>query len=118
MKRLSHTSVELHLPLRPVAFAVLAALAGGSRPGIEILEEVNATVPGPRLLGPGTLYRLMRELRHEGLIGRTGAPSDSPPDERRAHHERTPLGRAVLRAETARLRRTIKLADAHPRRSG
>ena len=52
-----------HLPLRPVACAVLAALAHGPRPGIDVLEAVNATVPGRPILGPGTLYRLLRELR-------------------------------------------------------
>lgn len=100
-----------HLPVRPVAFAVLAALADGHRPGIDILEEVNATVPGRPLLGPGTLYRLMRDLRHDGLIERAarGVHTD---DERQAFHGLTVLGRAVLRAEAARLRRTLKLASA------
>ena len=69
--RPSSEIVQRHVPLRPVAFAVLATLAEGPRPGIEILDGVNATVPRRRLLGPGTLYRLMRELRSDGLIGRT-----------------------------------------------
>src|SRR5262249_54942604 len=97
-----------YLPLRPVAFAVLAALSHAARPGIEILDEVNATVSGPRLLGPGTLYRLMRELRQQGLIIRA-APSTAVNDERQAHHTLTPLGAAVLRAECARLKRTLAL---------
>jgi DNA-binding PadR family transcriptional regulator len=99
------------LPLRPVAFALLAALADGGRPGIEILDEVNSTMPGRPLLGPGTLYRLMRELRHDGLIERT-ARAEGNDDERQAFHLLTPLGVAVLRAEIARLRRTIELARA------
>ena len=33
-----------------------------------MLDEVDATVTGSTLLGPGTLYRLMRELRHVGFI--------------------------------------------------
>ena len=101
--------VRSHVPMRPAAFAVVAAMAHGPRPGIEILDEVNATVPGHPLLGPGTLYRLMRELRQQGLIAREerGAYCD---DERQAHHALTPLGRAVLRAESARLRRTLALA--------
>jgi DNA-binding PadR family transcriptional regulator len=98
-----------HLPMRPAAFAVVAALAHGPRPGIDILEEVNATVPGSPLLGPGTLYRLMRELRQQGLIVREERGARST-DERQAHHSLTPLGKAVLRAEAARLRRTLNLA--------
>ena len=61
--------------------------------------------------GPGTLYRVMRELRHEGLITRTD-PAEAPGDERQVHHALTPLGQAVLRAELGRLQRTILLAGA------
>jgi DNA-binding MarR family transcriptional regulator len=109
MKQPSADDARRHLPLRPVAFALLAALADGGRPGIEILEEVNSTVRGRPLLGPGTLYRLMRELRHAELIERSD-PAEGVEDERQAFHVLTPLGRAVLRAEIARLRRTIDLA--------
>ncbi len=98
------------LPLRPAAFALLASLADGPRPGIAILDEVNATVPGRPLLGPGTLYRLMRELRAEGLLDRDPRGTQSG-DERQAPHVLTPLGRAVMRAEAARLRRTLRLAS-------
>ncbi len=99
-----------HLPLKPSAFAVLAALAEAPRPGVDVLEAVNATVPGLPLFGPGTLYRLLRELRHERLIARVEREGDGG-DERQAVHELTTLGRAVLRAEAARLRRTLDLAD-------
>jgi DNA-binding PadR family transcriptional regulator len=107
--RRTAAEVERHVPLRPVAFAVLAALADGPRPGIDILDEVNTTVPRRPLLGPGTLYRLMRELRQEGLIARTDRAAGVH-DERQAYHVLTSLGLAVLRAEVARLRRTIELA--------
>ncbi len=95
--------------MRPVAFAVTAALAHGPRSGIEIIDEVNATAPHYQVLGPGTLYRLLRELRQAGLITREarGAHAD---DERQAHHVLTPLGRAVMNAEATRLRRTLDLA--------
>jgi len=108
-KAVDDDDVRRQLPLRPVAFAVLAALARGAHAGIQILDEVNATVPGRPLLGPGTLYRLMRELRQQGLIAREerGTHSD---DERQAHHVLTPFGSAVMKAEAARLRRTLDLA--------
>ena len=102
-------AADAHLPLRPVACAVLAALAEDARPGIDVLEAVNATVPGRPLLGPGTLYRLLRELRQAGLIARTDA-AGAAADERQVHHELTPLGRSVLKADLDRLRRTIALA--------
>jgi len=99
------------IPLRPAAFAVLAALADGPKPGIDILDAVNATAPGRPLFGPGTLYRLMREMREEGLIARAASGS-AREDERRAVHKLTAEGRAVLRLEAARLRRTLKLASS------
>ena len=107
------SSVDRHLPVRPAAFAVLAALGDGPRPGIDILDRVNGTVRRPRLFGPGTLYRLLREMRDAGLIARTtsGDPAE-PRDERRVHHALTALGSAVLRAETDRLQATLKLARA------
>lgn len=99
-----------HLPLKPSAFAVLAALAEAPRPGIDVLDAVNATVAGFPLFGPGTLYRLLRELRQERLIARVERTAAGG-DERHAVHELTALGRAVLRAETTRLRRTLELAE-------
>jgi hypothetical protein len=106
----SSADIHRHLPLRPAAFAVLAALANGALPGIEVLDGVNATVATGKLLGPGTLYRLMRELRQVGFIERAASGDEPGRDERQTLHVLTPLGLAVLRAEVARLRRTIKLA--------
>jgi len=109
-KSLSAADVARHLPLRPVACAVLAALSEGPKPGIDIMEAANATVPGHPILGPGTLYRLLKELRHEKLIARADPTGITPADDRQVHHVLTPLGDLVLRAEVARLRRTILLA--------
>ena len=111
-KSLSAHDVSKHLPLRPVACAVLAALADGPKPGIDIMDAVNATVPGHPILGPGSLYRLLKELRQEKLIARADVDAAGPgvADDRQVHHVLTPLGDLVLRAEVARLRRTITLA--------
>jgi DNA-binding PadR family transcriptional regulator len=117
MQRRPVPDPEQVLPLRPVACAVLAALAERARTGIDVLEAVNATVPGRPLLGPGTLYRLLRELRQEHLIERTGDVTEG--DDRQVHHALTSFGRVVLTAELSRLRRTITLADrAVPARRG
>jgi DNA-binding PadR family transcriptional regulator len=112
----AQTQASTHIPMRPTAFAVLAALSDAPRPGIEILDHVNTTLPGQRLLGPGTLYRLMRELRRAGLIVRT-LPRDKrdATDERQAYHELTRLGRYVLVAESRRLRRTLALVKGWTR---
>lgn len=97
------------LPLRPAAFAVLAALADRPAAGFEILERANAATPGNPILGPGTLYRLMRELRQAGWIERSASPEGAD-DDRRTYHRLTASGRAVLGAEAERLRRTLRAA--------
>ena len=104
------------LPLRPTAFAALAALAEGPVAGFTVLDRVNATTPGRPILGPGTLYRLLRDLRREGLIERSGPPSGEAggDDERRTYHVLTPRGRSVLHAEALRLRRTMEAAGLLP----
>jgi DNA-binding MarR family transcriptional regulator len=94
------------LPLRPSAFAVLAALATRSRTGIEILDEIEAA--GASILGPGTLYRLLRELRELGWIERVDPPAVSARgDDRTQHHGLTSEGRGVLEAEAIRIRQTL-----------
>lgn len=114
MKQPTAAQVAWRLPLRSVACAVLAALAQGPRIGVDILEAVNATVPGNPLLGPGTLYRLLRDLRQEGLIERTVLEAGST-DDRHAPHGLTTLGAAVLEADIARLHRTISMATSRAR---
>lgn len=101
-----HPELNRHLPLRPSAFAVLAALDAGPRTGVEVLEATART--GVSILGPGTLYRLMRELRQEGWIARVPPPGEAgEADARRQHHALTAEGRSVLRLEAERLWRTL-----------
>lgn len=102
--------------LPPSAYAVLAALAAGPRAGIDVLEDVRSTAPGRTILGPGTLYRVLRDLREAGLIARVAARPAAGIDERQSSHELTAAGRRVLLAETRRLERTVALARRRSRR--
>jgi DNA-binding PadR family transcriptional regulator len=109
--------VEVFLPLRPTAFAVLAVLAEGAKPGVQILERLEEI--GSRILGPGTLYRLMRELRQQDLILRVpAAPAGATEDERQQFHTLSALGRRVLEAESERLRRALAVAAPDARSGG
>ena len=116
VRAVTRDDVARHVPLRPTAFAVLAALAESPRPGIDVLDQVNATVAGRPILGPGTLYRLLRDLRRSGLLTHTETAAGVD-DDRQSYHALTPLGAAVLRAELDRLGRTIMLAKSLPARS-
>lgn len=107
----ARTDPTHHLPLRPASFSALAALADGPLAGFTILSAINETVPRNPILGPGTLYRLLSELRRDGFIEPVDPPSHAEgADERRQYHGLTSLGRAVLAAEAERLRRTLLTA--------
>jgi DNA-binding PadR family transcriptional regulator len=64
------------LPLRPVVFGILTVLRQAPLHGYGIMLQANEHVGHRALLGPGTLYRTLKELRAEGMI----APADGPGD--------------------------------------
>jgi len=104
--------VERFLPLRPVEFDVLLSLATGERHGYGILQDVEARgfMAAPEV---GTLYRALRRMQDQGLIGdsaRREAPEAG--DERRHYYEITPLGLQVARAEARRLAALTRAAVA------
>jgi DNA-binding PadR family transcriptional regulator len=103
---------ERFLPLAPVWFEILLALAGGDLHGYAVMQEVARRSGGTVTLHPGSLYRALARLLEDALIveldGRPGAGDD----ERRRYYQITPLGRAVARAEAERLRALVRAADA------
>jgi DNA-binding PadR family transcriptional regulator len=99
------------LPLTPAAFHILLSLAGGERHGYGIMQEVSASTEGQMRLGPGTLYRSIKQLLEVGLITEAGQRTDPAlSDERRRYYQLTDLGRSVARAEAARLARLVAQA--------
>jgi len=99
------------LPLTPVTHHVLLALAGKDRHGYAVLKEIARISQGAIRLGPGTLYAAIRRLEDQGLIVESAhRPDPDLDDERRRYYHLTETGRAVLAAETERLRHTVRLA--------
>ena len=106
------------LPLTPLAFQVLLALADGERHGYGIIREVDTRTDGLIKLRTGTLYTLLQRLLDEGLIESTAGTSTPPEtpgapntDERRKYYGLTALGRGVLVAEATRMQSLV--SDAH-----
>jgi DNA-binding PadR family transcriptional regulator len=97
------------LPLPPVTFHILAALADGDRHGYAILQEVAARTGGEIRIQAGTLYRSIQRMLEQGLV--VEAPSDEL-DERRRTYRITKFGRAVAQAEARRLAQMVRLARA------
>ena len=107
--------VDRFLPLTPVAFEILLALADGEQHGYSVMREVERRSAGAVALHPGTLYRALARLLEGGLIEELEArPDPEHDDERRRYYRLTPLGIAVARAEAERI--AGQLASARARK--
>lgn len=105
------TPIEDLLPLTPAVLHILLALLGGERHGYGVMREVTASAAGTLRLGPGTLYRSIKQMLLLGLITERGERIDHAlDDERRKRYRITDRGREAARLEAARLARTVQLA--------
>ena len=100
-----------HLPLKPVDLQLLLALAGGERHGYGLVQAIAEATDGLVQLDPGNLYRLVKRLLADELVGesarRVGEAAE-PGTERRRYYALTPLGRQVLTAELRRLEALVR----------
>jgi DNA-binding PadR family transcriptional regulator len=96
--------VDAFLPLTPVAFEILLALADGEQHGYSIMREVARRSNGAVALHPGTLYRALARLLESGLIEELEErPDPDHDDERRRYYQLTDTGIAVARGEAERI---------------
>ena len=104
MKTQATTSPERFLPLKPRVLLMLLALLKGQSHGYALKEEIAARSDGRVALGPGTLYRTIRDLLRDGFIEEVAErPVADQDDERRRYYRITDLGRGVVAAEAQRL---------------
>jgi DNA-binding PadR family transcriptional regulator len=99
------------LPLKPLVFRVLLALADGEQHGWALVRCLQDPSGGARIL-PGNFYRMLRAMLAEGLIDEVDEPSAARVSaladtganaERRRYFRLTPFGRDAARAEARRL---------------
>ena len=108
-------SAQSFLPLTPVVFEILLALAEGEQHGYAIMLEVERRSGGTVSLHPGSLYRALNRLLEGGLIEELDErPDPEHDDERRRYYRLTPLGADVAQAEALRLESQV--ASARTRR--
>ena len=103
------------LPLSLQQFHILLALTDGHRHGYGIIQDVAGRTAAAVRLGTGTLYTALARLESLGLVDesdRRAPPAED--DDRRRYYRLTPLGRAVLTAETERLETLVR----HARKRG
>jgi len=92
---------ETFLPLTPVAFEILLALAEAPRHGYDVLLAVERRTAGRLSPNPGTLYRALDRLLKQGLLETVEEPLEGR-EPRRVFHL-SALGERVAGAEAARL---------------
>jgi DNA-binding PadR family transcriptional regulator len=101
-------------PLTPAEFEVLLALADGEKHGYAVLKAIGRGRDVPAL-GPATLYTVIRRFLASGWIAESAdRPDPALDDERRRYYRLTESGRAVARAEAARMESVLAAVRATP----
>ena len=104
MPRAREASIDDLLPLKPLVFQVLLALADGERHGWSLVRDVQQRGGFGRIM-PGNFYRTLRAMLADGLIEEAVAktrPAEED-DERRRYFRLTALGQRAAAAEAKRL---------------
>lgn len=101
------------LPMTPVAFEILLAVADEERHGYAIMRSIEERTEGAMSLHAGTLYRAIGRLVDAGLLRELDErPDPEVDDQRRRYYAVTVLGRRVAAAESARLESQLRSARA------
>ena len=92
------------LPLTPAELDILLALASRELHGYGIMKEEERRTEGKTRLGPGTLYRSVKQMLGRGGIEEVSERPDAVSgNERRRYYRLASPGRRVASAELARL---------------
>src|SRR6185503_11588693 len=99
------------LPLTPLSYHILLAVADQARHGYGIIKEIEAGTGGATSPSTGALYLALQRMEGEGLVAEAAAPrAEAAEDPRRKYYRLTPLGRRVAVAESRRLEDLVALA--------
>jgi DNA-binding PadR family transcriptional regulator len=99
--------------LTSAQFHILLTLAEGARHGYGIMQAVEQRTEGTLELGPGTLYRSLKQLMARGLIREVDTCNDTEPESGRPRrcYALTPAGMARTAEEARRLRALVAWAE-------
>lgn len=97
------------IPLKPAVFHILLALSSGRLHGLGIADTVESETAGEIRLGPGTLYRALKNMVEAGIV--TPAEDPAGPHSRRKYYRLTAAGGSLLQAEAERLARIVEIAQ-------
>ena len=99
--------------LTSAQFHILLTLVEGERHGYGIMQEIEARTGGVVELGPGTLYRSIKQLLARGLIAEVDDVGEVRSDsgKQRRSYELTPKGKAATHEEAQRLNALVRWAQ-------
>lgn len=95
--------------LTSAMFHILLALAESERHGYAIMKEVETRTNGDVELGPGTLYRSIKQLVAGGLI--VEVESEQSADRQRRTYRLTEDGNRRAKKEAERLKGLVQWAE-------
>ena len=95
--------------LTSAQFHILLTLATGQRHGYGIMQEIESRTEGAVELGPGTLYRSLKQLLASGLI--VEVEGDQTAAKQRRCYALTGEGRAKTTEEATRIRELVRWAE-------
>jgi DNA-binding PadR family transcriptional regulator len=104
----STPNADDQLPLKPLVFQVLLALADGDRHGWALVRDAQQRGGFERIM-PGNFYRTLRAMLADGLI-ESAHPRTASDDERRRYFRLTRFGADVAAAEARRLEAVVMQA--------
>ena len=96
--------------LTPAMFHILLTLAEGERHGYSIMQEIERRTNGAVELGPGTLYRSIKQLVSGGLIAEVESQQNGA--KQRRSYQLTPDGKRRAEMEARRLRGLVEWAES------
>lgn len=109
----AESSGDVVAPLSALEFHLLLVLGRGALYGYAIMKAIEEESGGRISPEIGSLYRVISRLMARGLLEETDQPEGeetSHPGRERKYYRLTADGRAVARAEAARLREVLDIA--------
>ena len=94
---------KVYVPMTETGFYILLCLRTPNH-GYGIVQKVKELTEDEVVLGPGTMYGSLSKMEKDGLIEFVRE------EDKRKMYKITPLGREVLKLETARIERLYKNA--------
>ena len=102
------------MKLNPTDFQILLALAGESRHGYGIMQEIARQSGGAVRMGPGSLYGAIKRLLDAGLVVEGAPPKSADEDPRRtSYYKITPAGRKAASEAAREMADLVSVAVSH-----